>query len=436
MKVCDISSFYSDQGGGVRTHHLQKLAYFERHPEHEYLMIIAGPRNEVRETAGGRIHRVRRLAVSPKGGYRQLVDFPEIRRILHDERPDVIEVGSAYLDCWLALAAGADWAPVLSGFYHADFPDSYMAPAVDGLPRAISKPFVDFWKRYVRYTYQRFDVTCVTSRYIQEKLAAYGLRNTFLVPLGVDSEHFHPEKRDPELRRQLGVGPGEKLALYVGRFWSEKGIDVLTKAIPRLGRIEGLHVALVGDGTLEGQIRAASAPHERVHVLGYVSDRDLLARIYASADVFLSPGPYETFGLSTVEALSSGVPVVAASTGGASESVGGSGAGSLFKAHDAGDFVRRVEELLHADLESLGRRARRFVEESYSWDRTFERMLGRYAELRHENTAPRPVAPRRHAGLRAADRDRVVLSPAVGSCAQCPPGAAGRPQVSRSIFAP
>jgi alpha-1,6-mannosyltransferase len=436
MKICDISSFYSDQGGGVRTYHLQKLAYFERHPEHEYLMIIAGPRNECREVAGGRIYRVRGLSVSPKGGYRQLIDFPEIRRILHEELPDVIEVGSAYLDCWLALAAGADWAPLLSGFYHADFPDSYMAPAVDGLPRAISKPFVDFWKRYVRYVYQRFDVTCVTSRYIQDKLTGYGVRNTELVPLGVDSDHFTPAKRDPEIRKQLGVKEGEKLALYVGRFWSEKGIDVLTKAIPRLGQIEGLHVALVGDGTLEGQIRAAAAPFERVHVLGYVSDRDLLARIYASADLFLSPGPYETFGLSTVEALSSGVPVVAASTGGASESVGGSGAGMLFKAHDAADFVRCVEAMLRSDLEGLGRRARRFVEESYSWDRTFERMLDRYGELRHEKTARAAVAPRRHAGVRAADREGVVLAPAVGSTVPYAPGDARRASSSRSVFAP
>jgi alpha-1,6-mannosyltransferase len=436
MKICDISSFYSDQGGGVRTYHLQKLAYFERHPEHEYLMIIAGPRNEVREVAGGRIYRVRGVSVSPKGGYRQLVDFPEIRRILRLERPDVIESGSAYLDCWLALAAGADWAPLFSGFYHADFPDSYMAPAVDGLPRAISKPFVDFWKRYVRFTYSRFDATCVTSRYIQSKLSGYGLRNTFLVPLGVDSEHFSPAKRDEDIRRQLGVREGEKLALYVGRFWSEKGIDVLTKAIPRLGAIEGLHVALVGDGTLEGQIKAAAAPFERVHVLGYVSDRDLLARIYASADLFLSPGPYETFGLSTVEALSSGVPVVAASTGGASESVGGSGAGMLFKAHDAGDFVRCVEVMLRADLEALGRRARRFVEESYSWDRTFQRMIAHYEELRHEKTARAAVAPRRHTGLRAADRESVVLSPAMGSPVAYPAGAARRAPVSRSVFAP
>lgn len=433
MKFCDISSFYSDLGGGVRTYHLQKLAYFERHPEHKYVMIIAGARNEVEQVAGGRIYRVRGVPVSKRGGYRQLTDFPEIRRVIHKERPDVIEVGSAYLDCWLALASGADWSPLLSGFYHADFPDSYMAPAVEGFPRAISKPFVDFWKRYVRFTYRRFDATCVTSRYIQKKLEGFGLDNTFLVPLGVDKDHYRPDKHDEEFRHQLGVKPGERLALYVGRFWSEKGIDVLTKAIPRLGAVDGLHVVLVGDGTLEGQVREASASFPRVHVLGYVSDRDRLARIYASSDLFLSPGPYETFGLSTVEALSSGLPTVAASTGGASESVGASGAGVLFKAHDEHDFVRCVEQMLASDLESSSRQARRFVVESYSWDRTFRRMVDHYQELRHEKAARATITPRRDSSLREADPAGLVLSPSLGSRPRRSSSTPRRTQVPRSI---
>lgn len=435
MKFCDISSFYSDLGGGVRTYHLQKLAYFERNTEHDYVMIIAGPRNEVEQVAGGRVYRVRGVPVSRRGGYRQLMDFPEIRRIIHRERPDVIEVGSAYLDCWLALASGADWAPLFSGFYHADFPDSYMAPAVEGFPKAISKPFVDFWKRYVRFTYRRFDATCVTSRYIQKKLEGFGLENTFRVPLGVDNDHYRPDKRDEGFRRELGVKPGERLALYVGRFWSEKGIDVLTKAIPRLGSRDGLHVALVGDGTLEGQVRTASASFPRIHVLGYVSDRDRLARIYASSDLFLSPGPYETFGLSTVEALSSGVPTVAASTGGASETVGDSGAGVLFKAHDAEDFVRCVDQLLVSDLELLSRRARRFVMESYSWDRTFQRMVDHYQELRHEKAARAAVTPRRDASLRETDSAGLVLAPSLGSRLRRPSRAARGSQVPRSVSA-
>ncbi|MBI5500214.1 MAG: glycosyltransferase [Deltaproteobacteria bacterium] len=381
MKVCDISSFYSDVGGGVRTYHLQKLAWFARHPEHEYVMIVAGPDNVPAREPGGRVYRVRGVPVSRRGHYRQLADYGEIRRILREERPDVIEVGSAYLDCWLAWAAARDSGAVFSGFYHADFPDSYIAPAVSGLPAGLGRPFVNWWRHYVNFVYRRFDITCVTSRYVEDKLRGFGLRNTFLVPLGVDTERFHPRERDEGLRRELGVAPGQKLLLYVGRFWSEKGMDVLAFAMEALGRRPGLHLALAGDGALLDDVRAAAAPHPRIRLLGFVSDAARLARLYASADVFLSPGPYETFGLTTVEALASGVPVVAADRGGAGETVAASGAGRLFRAHDARDMVRRIDELLGGDLAALGRRARDFAERNYSWDRTFGRLVGRYVEL-------------------------------------------------------
>jgi alpha-1,6-mannosyltransferase len=432
MKICDISSFYSELGGGVRTYHHHKLAWFEAHPEHSYSMIVAGPRNETQDVPGGRIHRTRGIPVSRKGGYRQIADFFEVKRVLEAERPDVIEIGSAYLDCWLALGAGLDWAPVVSGFYHADFPDSYMAPAVSGLPRALGQPFVDFWKRYVKFTYGRFDVTCVTSRYIERKLRAFGVDNTFLVPLGVDADHFRPALRDEAVRRAHGVGPGERLALCVGRFSSEKGVDVLCEAIVRLAGRDGLHILLVGDGPLERQVRDAAAANPRARILGYVSDRDVLARLHAAADVFLAPGPYETFGLSALEALSSGVPVVAAASGGAAETVGASAAGRLFKPHDAADFVRCLEHLLADDLEALGRRARRFVEDGYSWDGTFRRMVDRYGELHDEKTARPAGAARRDPGPRAVVADGLVPPGVVGSPAASAPR---RPESPRTLAA-
>lgn len=416
MKICDISSFYSDRGGGVRTYHHQKLDYFSRHPEHQYCMVIAGPRNEVEEVPGGRIYRVRGVPVSRNGVYRQIADCFEVARVMHLERPDVIEVGSAYMDCWLALAGGIGWNPLFVGFYHADFPDTYMAPAVAGFPRAISRPFVDFWKRYVRFVYERFDATCVTSRYIEKKLESFGVTNTFRVPLGVDSELFHPQRRDPAFRESLHVADGEKLVLYVGRFWSEKGIDVLAEGVRHFRDRPGVHLALVGDGTLEPSVRTAANDSPRVHILGFVHDAEQLARIYASADLFLSPGPYETFGLSTLEALSSGVPVVAANNGGVSELVGSSGGwGKLFIAHDPSDFIHCVDQMLEADLPALGRAARQFVEQSFSWDQTFQQMTDHYAELLHAKRASAGIAARRDPSSRAVGPEGVRPSEAMGA---------------------
>ena len=308
------------------------------------------------------------------------------------QAPTTSNAGPDQSTCWLAWAAGRRRGAVFSGFYHADFRDSYVAPALSRLPRAISRPIVEGSRRYARFVYGRFDVTCVASRHVERKLRAYGVRNTFLVPLGVDAVRFRPELRDEGLRRKLGVAAGEKLLLYVGRFGGEKGIDVLIAALARLARRPGLHLVFVGDGPVEPRLAAAAKAHRRSRLLGCISDTDRLARLYASADLFLAPGPYETFGLTALEAFGSGIPVLAADRGGAGELVTASGAGMLFAAHDVDDFVRRVDELLAADLPALGRRARRFVADGYSWNRTFGLLVDRYARLCHARRTGHPVA--------------------------------------------
>lgn len=381
MKICDISSFYSERGGGVRTYHHQKLSYFERRPEHAYRMIVAGSRPAVDVVGGGTIYRVRGLPVTRDSTYRQICDPLAVRRILDAERPDVIEIGSAYLDCWLARLGCRGFRPVTVGLYHADFPDSYLAPAVSDLPRLLSRPFMEFWRSYVRFAYRGLDATCVTSRHIERKLERLGLRNTHLVPLGVDVRAFHPSRRDPRIREEFGVAPADRLVLFVGRFGSEKGVDVLLGAIRRLGGRRGVHLLVVGDGEHADSIRSAARSHANVHVLGYVDDHRRLGGLYASADIFLAPGPHETFGLCVLEAMSSGLPVIAAGAGGAAELVHASGVGRCFRPHDVSHMVRTILSMCESDLSVAGLKARSFAAERFSWERTFDRMMSLYARI-------------------------------------------------------
>jgi alpha-1,6-mannosyltransferase len=415
VKICDISSFYSEQGGGVRTYHHAKFEYFAKHPEHQYVLVAAGRRNTRRVVEGGVVYTVRGFPVAKNGAYRQMWDWPQIRRILESEKPDVIESGSPYLDGWLALFGRKSWNPAVVGFYHADFPDSYMAPAVEGLPRALAKPFVGFWRKYVKMSYARFDATVVTTRYVDAKLHGYGLRNTVRVPLGVNTELFHPSRRSQALRDELGVRPDQKLLLYCGRFSSEKGIDDLCEAVRLLGHRSDLRFVLVGAGPWEDKVRAAVEQAENASIQGYISDREKLSSTIASADAFLAPGPYETFGLSVLEALSSGVPVVSADSGGAGEMVRSSAGGVVFRQGDGEDFARAIDSLVSADTCMMGNVARRFVEEDFSWDATFDRMCTVYEELRDAKRSGHRIGTRRLASLGGAGRPGHDSARAVGS---------------------
>jgi alpha-1,6-mannosyltransferase len=381
MKFCDITSFYMDRGGGVRTYHRSKLKYFASRPEHEYILLVGGKKNAMEIVPGGRIYYVRGFPVGWNGYYRQIGDLREVRRIITHERPDVIESGSPYADGWITLFGRGDTGAKTVGFYHADVPDSYIAPAVEGLPKVIGNAAVRFWRFYTWLSYNRFDATLVTSRYIEEKLTKLGLHSTHRIPLGVDTDLFTPKKRSERLRRDLGAAPEDKILLFAGRFRKEKGIQTLVKAVRALDGRPGIKFVLVGDGPHDSEVRSGLARSTFVKLMGYVEDQEELASIYASSDIFLSPGAYETFGLSSLEAMSSGLPVIGADSGGTGETVAASGAGRLFRSHDADDLVRCIEAMLEQDLDAQRRQVRAFVKETFRWSDTFDQMEQFYQSL-------------------------------------------------------
>ena len=97
-------------------------------------------------------------------------------------------------------------------------------------------------------------------------------------------------------------------------------------------------------------------------MLGYTRTRETIADLHAAADFYVSPCPYETFGLAALEALASGTPVLSADEGGVSEQVSRSGAGFLYRADEPGALLRGVESMIGADraaLEPACARARR-----------------------------------------------------------------------------
>jgi glycosyltransferase involved in cell wall biosynthesis len=141
------------------------------------------------------------------------------------------------------------------------------------------------------------------------------------VPLGVDLSSFHPGRFDESLRSELAPGD-QRLVVHCSRLSPEKRPERAVGAVAELRR-RGVRAVLVvaGDGPLRRplQARAARLP---VTFLGHVTDRGSLARLLATADVVIAPGPAETFGLSALEALASGTPVVVSKQSALPEVVG------------------------------------------------------------------------------------------------------------------
>ena len=270
MLFCDIASFYSPRGGGVLTYHRNKLDAFARQNKHDYILIAPSHRNRRENIPGGTIYWLKGFKYD--ANYYHLYNPLSIRSIIDSHRPDILEFGSPYLDYWAGQLAMLKRKVLKTAFYHCDFPDTYLKPFLKKFLKWGEDPLVKLGYKYVKKIYNRLDTTFVASPNMFDKLTGLGVINLHLVPLGVDGELFHPEKRDERFRRDLGIQKGEKILLYVGRFRAEKGVLRLLDTIPRLSEIPSLHVAFVGTGPLETKITQLSLSNGNIHNLGYVSD--------------------------------------------------------------------------------------------------------------------------------------------------------------------
>jgi alpha-1,6-mannosyltransferase len=235
--------------------------------------------------------------------------------------------------------------------------------------------------RYMRRLDRLFPLTIVASDFARADLEREGIDRIAHVPLGVDLAQFHPRRRQvaAETRRWLGIDDGPVIG-FVGRFAREKEVHVLIEAWPEIERRTGASLVLIGDGPSQPSL-AARVISKRVHWLPFERDRDALADLLAALDLYVAPCSIETFGLSALEALASGTPVLSADQGGVSELVAQSGAGSTFASGVSASLAEEAVSLLEDDLASMGIAARAYAENEHDWSTVFDRMFAVYREL-------------------------------------------------------
>ena len=161
---------------------------------------------------------------------------------------------------------------------------------------------------YLRSFHNRCHRTMVPTDALRTQLALSGFCDLSVVARGVDTQLFSPHRRSAELRAQWGVQEGDLVALYVGRLAPEKNLGVLVRAFQELrSRHPRARLVVVGDGPSRSALQVQCP---RAIFAGFRAGVDLAAH-YASSDLFLFPSLTETFGNVTLEAMASGLAVVA-----------------------------------------------------------------------------------------------------------------------------
>ena len=235
-------------------------------------------------------------------------------------------------------------------------------------------------RRLARWALGRAGVLTGSSPELVERVCALGFSaaRSRVIPYGVDTARFSPDRERRRLWRvRLGIGDDAPLLLGVGRMAAKKGFGVLAAALPPLlGALPGLHVVLAGDGDLLPELAAATEPwRARVHLPGAVL-RDTLPDLYRAADLFVLPAMHDeqgnVDGLPNVilEAMASGLPVVASGISGIPLAVEQGASGLLVPERDAAALGAALLRLLEDSQEArrMGERGRRKAESELTWD--------------------------------------------------------------------
>ncbi|MFJ2563679.1 MULTISPECIES: glycosyltransferase family 4 protein [unclassified Streptomyces] len=308
-----------------------------------------------------------RVPSLPLPGYPQVRVALPSRRVaaaLTEHRADLVHLAGPFVLGVRGMAAAARLGIPAVAVYQTDlagYARTYM-----GAGEAAA------WRR-IRSVHAAADLTLAPSSAALQDLEAHGVPRVRLWGRGVDTVRFRPQHRDEALRRELAPN-GELIVGYVGRLAAEKQVELLAGVCG----MNGVRVVVVGDGPSRPQLTEALAG---AVFLGRRTGDDL-ARVFASLDLFVHTGPFETFCQTVQEAMASGVPVVAPAAGGPLDLVDHGRTGFLVPPRDAAAvrdavWALAADPALRASLAAAGRTA----VEGRTWAAIGDQLINHYEDV-------------------------------------------------------
>jgi glycosyltransferase involved in cell wall biosynthesis len=258
-----------------------------------------------------------------------------LRRLWRDDRPDVVQiVTEGPLGASAVGAARALGIPVVTEF-HTNFHAYSHHYGFGGLERLVSL--------HLRRLHNRGNLTVVPSHQLGIDLLRRGYHNIRVVARGVDTSLFNPGRRSAALRAGWGIKAEDIVVACVGRLAPEKNLDLALTAFGAIKRFApGARLLMVGDGPARKALEHAHPEH----IYAGMRHGEDLAAHFASADLFLFPSLTETYGNVTLEAMASGLPVVAFRMAAAAELIHHGHNGMLAEPGMNAAFVRAALDLV------------------------------------------------------------------------------------------
>jgi alpha-1,6-mannosyltransferase len=349
--IADITLFYGERSGGIRTYLHEKASFAAASGAFEHHMIVPGRR----ERHEGGLHELPSLQLVSSTGYGIPFGAGALKTTLRALRPDVVVLHDPF---WRPSGVTAEahrlGARVVAAHHASAALNAAGIPGPDGL-------YLPLLRRIYRHAYEHVDAIMS----VVDSTPCSGREATLPLRFGL-----HPAFRP-------GPAPVGDHVLYVGRIAWEKGVFDLLEAAGMAP--ERWSLWMVGDGPALRSVRSRAERlriAERVVFRPFESSREALARLYRQASCVVQPGPHETFGLVALEAAASGTRVVTC-TSTPSATVAGPLA-ETFEAGDARDLLRAISRARAAKPDLAAATA---LADRLTWERVFTAELEDLARL-------------------------------------------------------
>jgi glycosyltransferase involved in cell wall biosynthesis len=434
IKSVHLTNYYHKDSGGISTAY-NKLLEAAARCQRFVRLIVPGEISTVEEVNDyARIYYIK-ASFSPVFDKRYRLMLPwktyifdqsPIKKILREEEPDIIEIGEKYT---LSLMAGllrkgimkvSQKRPMLVHVSCERMDDNFSSFISDG---SIGKwfcrrfmgnynlPMFDFHLTNSKYTGQELidSVSPEKNPHRSERFMNFCWRflrapqvaltdRIFVNQCGVDVETFDAKRKHPDLRQKLireqGLPEDATILLYAGRISPEKNFRILPRLMERLknDRRSNYRLLVAGAGPSADLLASESEKRApgRVTLLGQINDKSQLANLFANCDAFVHPNPREPFGITPLEAMASGLPVVAPNSGGVLSYATNDNA--WLADPDAASFAEAIQDVFSC-ADTRRNRIQNGLETAsrYSWEASTDSIFALYDRMHAEFTGRRDL---------------------------------------------
>ncbi|WP_291313253.1 glycosyltransferase family 4 protein [Corynebacterium sp. UBA2622] len=367
MRVAIVAESFLPNVNGVTNSVLRVLEHLHAHG-HEAIVVAPGARafqEEIPEYLGFEIVRVPTVMIPLVDSLPIGVPTASVINALSAFKPDVVHLASPFVLGGAGAFAALQMRIPAVALYQTDvagFATQYQLSVLASMA----------WE-WTRNVHNRCEITLAPSSEAIRQLEAHGVKNVRHWGRGVDTELFHPSKRSEMLRRQWDPTGKKKIVGFVGRLAAEKGVHRLAPLVED----PNVQLVVVGDGPERACLQETLPNAVFTGALG----GQQLARAYASLDLFVHTGEFETFCQAIQEAQASGVPTIGPRAGGPIDLIQEGYNGLLLDVdtftHNLPDAVKYLlDDVRHAELRD---NARESVADK-TWDSLCGQLLDYYGE--------------------------------------------------------